>query len=285
MDLPTTNVLSICSGIGGLDLALRIACERVRTVCFVEREACAAATLVKLMEAKALDCAPIWDDAQSFDGKPWRGVVDIVTAGFPCQPFSTAGRQLGESDPRHLWPSIERIVGEVEAPLVFLENVPELLRLGYESVRRGLEGMGYRVEAGLFTAREVGAGHRRQRVFILAYSKSLADTNGGGREAAHVSKREGRRVADASRCGQSLAFPPGPNAIEEWRHLLNREPLLTPCAPKEAISKLCGMADGAPSARDQLRMLGNAVVPLVGAHAFAALWRSMLREEVGSKQG
>ena len=84
--------LSLCAGYGGLELGISIAEPGYRTVCFVEREAHAAATLVARMADAALDSAPVWDDLRSFDGRPWRGKVHILTAGYPCQPFSMAGQ-------------------------------------------------------------------------------------------------------------------------------------------------------------------------------------------------
>ncbi|MAY89472.1 MAG: DNA methyltransferase [Pseudooceanicola sp.] len=160
--------LSLCSGAGGLDLGLTIAMPGYRTVGHVERETYAAAILVARMEEAALDPAPVWDDVGNFDGRPWRGAVDIVTAGYPCQPFSVAGKRRGADDPRHLWPHVARIIGEVEPPFVFLGNVAHHLRLGFPEVASGLVGMGYRLAAGLFTAAEVGAPHKRERLFILA---------------------------------------------------------------------------------------------------------------------
>jgi DNA (cytosine-5)-methyltransferase 1 len=169
--------LSLCSGAGGLDLGLAIAIPGYRAVGHVERETFAAATLVARMEDAALDPAPVWDDVATFDGRPWRGAVDIVTAGYPCQPFSVAGKRRGADDPRHLWPHVARIVGETEPPFVFLENVAHHLRLGFPEVAGGLVGMGYRLAAGLFTAAEVGAPHKRERLFILAHRERdhLAD--------------------------------------------------------------------------------------------------------------
>jgi len=169
--------LSLCSGAGGLDLGLTIAIPGYRTVGHVERETFAAATLVARMEDATLDYAPVWDDVASFDGRPWRGAVDIVSAGYPCQPFSVAGKRLGTEDPRHLWPHVARIIGEVEPPFVFLENVAHHLRLGFPEVASGLVGMGYKLAAGLFTAAEVGAPHKRERLFILAIREgdALAD--------------------------------------------------------------------------------------------------------------
>jgi DNA (cytosine-5)-methyltransferase 1 len=134
----------------------------------VERETFAAAIIVARMEDASLDRAPVWDDVVSFDGKPWRGAVDILSAGYPCQPFSVAGKRRGADDPRHLWPHVARIIREIEPPFVFLENVAHHLRLGFPEVASGLVGMGYRLAAGIFTAAEVGAPHKRERLFILA---------------------------------------------------------------------------------------------------------------------
>jgi len=96
-------------------------------VAHVERDPFAAAVLVARMADQALDQAPVWDDLRSFDGRPWRGRVDLVTAGFPCQPWSAAGRRQGIEDDRWLWPDVARIVAEVGPRLVLLENVPVLL--------------------------------------------------------------------------------------------------------------------------------------------------------------
>ena len=129
------------------------------------------------MEDASLDQAVIWDDIATFDGTPLRGAVDLVSAGYPCQPFSVAGKRRGADDPRHLWPHVARIIGEVEPPFVFLENVAHHLRLGFPEVASGLVGMGYKLAAGLFTAAEVGAPHKRERLFILAIREGdeLAD--------------------------------------------------------------------------------------------------------------
>lgn len=170
--------LSLCAGAGGLDLGLHLAVPDYRTICYVERESFAASTLVVRMEDAALDLAPVWDDVTNFDGKAWRGVVDIVHGGYPCQPFSVAGRKLGNKDPRHLWPHIARIVREVKPPVCFFENVGGHLRLGFKQVHDDLRSMGYRVKAGLFTAAEVGAPHKRERLFILAYREGFFGERG-----------------------------------------------------------------------------------------------------------
>lgn len=169
MDTHTCRILSLCTGVGGIELGFKLAVPTSRTVAYVEIEAYACEILVKRMEEKILDEAPIWSNIKSFDGKPWRGKVDIITGGYPCQPFSIAGKKLGDRDPRHLWPYIRRIISEVEPTMCFFENVGGHLQLGFEQVHDDLQRLGYTVKAGLFTAEEVGAPHRRERLFILAY--------------------------------------------------------------------------------------------------------------------
>ena len=151
MNVDQCTNLSLCSGGGGLDLGLELALGSLRTVCWVEWEAFAINYLVEAMEAECLAQAPVYTDLRTFDGRPWRGVVDCLTAGYPCQPFSVAGKRRGQDDPRHLWPHVARVVGEVEPAIVFLENVPGHLSLGFEQVARDLQAMGYGVAAGLFT--------------------------------------------------------------------------------------------------------------------------------------
>lgn len=163
------NGLALCSGIGCLDLGLRIATAgSYRVVCHVEWEAFPASTLVARMEEKALDQAPVWDDITTFDGRPWHGVVDIVTAGLPCQPYSLAGERKAHDDERALWPEFVRIVEEVEPAIVFLENIANFLRF-YGPVWSELSRLGFiHAPPLLYTAHEVGAIHERKRLFVLA---------------------------------------------------------------------------------------------------------------------
>src|SRR3990170_1286264 len=112
-----------------LDLGLRLALPNSRTVCYVEIEAFACEILVSRMEDKCLDEAPMWTDLKTFDGKPWRGVVDIIIGGYPCQPFSYAGRRGGTDDPRHLWPHIRNLVEVIRPSICFFENVEGHLTL------------------------------------------------------------------------------------------------------------------------------------------------------------
>lgn len=166
------NVLGICAGIGGLELGVKLALPQARGVCYIEREAYAQATLVARMEAEALDQAPIWSDLRTFDGRAWRGKVDLVCGGIPCQPFSVAGKRSGIADGRWLWPDFVRVVDETGAWCLFLENVPGLRTKGLPVILEDLAESGWSAEWGLFSAQEVGAPHRRQRLFLLAVTDS-----------------------------------------------------------------------------------------------------------------
>ncbi len=162
------NIIELCAGYGGLGLGLTLALGETRVKCYVEREISVARQLVARFQDGSLAPADIWSDVKTFDGRPHRGQTDILCAGYPCQPFSCAGKQLAEKDPRHLWPHVARIVREAQPDQVFLENVDAHLRLGFYEVARELQAMGYRIAAGLFSAEEVGLPHRRLRLFALA---------------------------------------------------------------------------------------------------------------------
>ena len=283
MAIPTFNVLSLCSGYGGLDLGLRYAGVPARTVCYVEREAYAAANLAALMQAGELAEAPIWSDLVTFDGKPWRGLLDVVAAGFPCQPHSVAGKRQGKQDARWLWDDIARIIRECEPGAVIIENVPGLLRSGLRDVLQDLALLGYDAVWTRRDASEAGAPHRRSRIFLLAYARSsdlrqqhrwcqrasgqgslqsvwageaMADPDCGGQQgqrgsrvldgqwAPHGNDPDGRGCASAG-----VAGAPGPDDTEGWG---------TYAGPLPAVRR---DADGSTSRVDRLRLLGNGVVP------------------------
>ena len=214
------DVLSLFSGAGGLDLGLRLAIPGSRVVAYVEREAYAAATLVARMEDATLDPAPVWDDVSTFDGRPWRGIVDCVAGGFPCQDISVAGRGAGIRGARSgLWSEFARIIREVGPDYVFVENVEALAVRGLDTVLGDLAGLGFDAEWSVFSAAAVGAPHLRKRLFILAGLSdairnplrqfpewdlleqaerwdAVARHHGGERNAS-----DGRAVADAARLG------------------------------------------------------------------------------------
>jgi DNA (cytosine-5)-methyltransferase 1 len=162
------RTISLFAGLGCIDYALR---EWCRTVCYVEREAYAAAVLVARMADEALDHAPVWDDVTTFDGLPWRGKVDLVSGGFPCQDISVAGKGAGLAGERSgLWREYARIVEEVQPRYVFIENVKALVSRGLETVLGDLAALGFDAEWGVFSAAEVGAPHLRERLFVLAHT-------------------------------------------------------------------------------------------------------------------
>lgn len=173
MDTPQTIThVSLCAGYGGIDLGLKRAIPDLRTIAFSEIEGYACANLVAKMEAGLLDAAPIWTNLKTFPWSEFRGKVDILSGGYPCQPFSAAGKRLGTEDPRHLWPFIADGIRLMQPRVCFFENVEGHISLGLRAVIEELGSMGYQVSWGIFSASEVGAPHQRKRVFILAHRQS-----------------------------------------------------------------------------------------------------------------
>lgn len=201
------NHISLCAGYGGIDLGLRRAIPDLRTIAFSEIEAFACANLVAKMEAGYLDSAPIWTNLKTFDFSKFRGLVGILSGGWPCQPFSQCGLRKGDTDERHLFPYIMQGVDACHPDLLFFENVEGIIttKLQLEGqadpvgtpvllhVLRELERRGYTATWDLFSAEETGAPHRRNRVFILAY-------------ANHARLERYARYADGSsreKCGEA----------------------------------------------------------------------------------
>ena len=176
---PTYNVLDCFSGYGGFGLGLRLAYPdaELRTVAYIEWDKYCQRVIQARIEDGHLDDAPIWDDIKSFDGRPWRGVVDILSAGFPCQPHSNAGLRKGADDDRNLWPDTLRVISEVGAKRVILENVPGILvgsdgRPPYGGTVVGeLAEIGYDAEWRVVSAADAGAPHLRQRWWLMAHSR------------------------------------------------------------------------------------------------------------------
>lgn len=163
------RILSLCSGVGGLDLGVRIAASNAVTVGYAEIEAYAASVLAARIADGWMDAAPIWlGDLRELDPTPWRGLVDCIIGGYPCQPFSHAGQRRGNDDERSLWGGIAELIADLQPRRCFFENVSGHLSLGFDQVGADLQSMGYRVAAGIFSAAEVGASHRRERLFIMA---------------------------------------------------------------------------------------------------------------------
>lgn len=170
------NELALFAGIGGGLLGSRLL--GWRTVCAVEIEPFCIDRLMQRQNEGHLDSFPIWDDIRTFDGKPWRGVVDVVSGGFPCQDISCAGKGAGiEGERSGLWSEMARIIGEVRPKYAFVENTPALLVRGIDRVLGDLAEMGYDARWGVVSAAAVGACHIRERLWILAYTDSKRKKN------------------------------------------------------------------------------------------------------------
>ena len=176
------NELSLFSGFGGFSLGLRLAGLDVQTVAYVEIDPYCQKVLKARMQDGHLDNAPIWPDIRAFSGEQCRGVVDIITAGFPCQPHSVAGKRAGALDDRNLWPDTLRVISEVGPGIVLLENVPGILANGYAGTVVGqLASAGYDALWGLLSASGVGAPHVRTRWWCLAYPNRFRARESGWR--------------------------------------------------------------------------------------------------------
>jgi len=287
--------LALCSGVGGLEVGIGLAFDGFHAVCHVEREAFAAAVIVARMEEQALGAAPIWDDLLTFDGTGWRGRVDCITTGFPCQPFSQAGSRLKTDDERWLWPHIERIIGEVGPWLIILENVPGILDGGAAPILGSLAEMGYDAEWGVLAAAQVGAAHKRDRWFCVAvrpeYLDALADAHGRHRVepdtipggSRPISSEGQQRFVRGGGRGATVADPHDSRRGEQRRPISNVEKYQTAECGGWWATELClgRVADGVAYRVDRLRAIGNGVVPLQAAHAVRSLCERLLERGGG----
>lgn len=187
------KILDVFAGIGGFSLAAHWL--GWQTVAFVEKDEFCQKVL-----RKNFGDIPIYDDIRTFSGKPFRGRVDIITGGFPCQPFSVAGNQKGSSDERHLFPEMLRVIGEVEPSWVVAENVRGLLGIEsgetFDEICSSLENLGYAVQTFCIPACAVNAPHRRDRLWIVAHADS-ARTHSGCGEVQGANGKVSERNDDA----------------------------------------------------------------------------------------
>lgn len=205
------NGLALFAGVGGLELGVNLIIPESRTVCFVEGEAYNIEVIQNKIEKKQLEEAIIFSDVQSFGSvcHLFSGKVDFITAGFPCQPFSTAGDRKGTKDERWLWGSIIEIISQVRPSFLFLENVSNLINEwgAFDEISKSLSEIGFNLEWGTLRASEVGANHHRNRLFIFGYKPEslkfinpvLPHTNqiGWNKELSNI--RGGK--SDVIRCG------------------------------------------------------------------------------------
>jgi DNA (cytosine-5)-methyltransferase 1 len=267
-------------------LALELAIPAVRPVLYVEREAFAAALVVEAIEAGYLAEAPLWANLRTLRGRRFRGCLDLIFGGIPCQPHSEAGPALGAADERDLWPPTRRLLVQSGAWAIFIENVGGMLHTGgAHRIHRGLRRLGFAVAGGLFTAAEVGGSHERERLFILGVNDALADPDRAGspqrlrfgrdpRPQPAAPERGGRAMGDSDRgrrggrpivalrepeqrafdpwTGPGPAFPPGPDDDGGWARTLAVWPHLEPVVcgkPYELATRLDRARQWATAAR------------------------------------
>ena len=263
MDNPQEiTVLSLCSGYGGLELGLSRAIQNPLRVVAVEVEAYSLANLVAKAEEGKLAIEAMYPDLRTFPAERFSGCFDFILAGYPCQPFATAGNRKGKDDPRHLWPYIRDIIETIEPLCCFFENVRGHLTLGYPDVYRGLRNLGFQVEQGIFSAAESGATHLRERLFILA---SYTEHN----RRVHLCMGDSRILAirqNKTEVGcknwDTFELVNGVVAPEKWKLTGESDP--RPLFLRDV--------DGSASEMDRLRLLGNGVVPQQAELAFRALY-------------
>ena len=239
------NELALFAGAGGGILGGHLL--GWRTVCAVEWEPYPASVLCARQNDGLLPPFPIWDDVQTFDGKPWRGIVDVVSGGFPCQDISAAGKGAGIDGERSgMWREMARVIREVGPRFVFVENSPMLTSRGLGAVLGDLASMGFDAKWGVLGAADVGAKHKRDRIWIvgkqMANTKELfsdgindnprismeskkksefGDSFGSGNVAdSHVSqlKREGKSIGiqqGFARIGDSSSLVSNPSSLRQ----------------------------------------------------------------------
>ena len=196
------NELALFAGAGGGLLGSHLL--GWRTVCAVEWDPYPACILAARQNDKILPPFPIWDDVQTFDGKPWRGIVDVVSGGFPCQAYSTAASGKNTAD--DLWPEMRRIVADVAPRYVFAENVS---RIAIDQAANDCESMGYKTKAISLSAKDLGADHVRERFWLLAYSddngKLLRSINAKTRWMQNMEASVWKSYSESSRMADGMA--------------------------------------------------------------------------------
>ena len=288
------NELALFAGAGGGILGGHLL--GWRTICAVEWEPYPASVLCARQNDGLLPPFPIWDDVQTFDGNPWRGIVDVVSGGFPCQDISAAGKGAGLDGKRSgMWRHMARVVGEVRPRYVFVENSPMLTTRGGARVVGELAEMGYDCRWTVMGAADVGANHQRDRMWIVGKSKrkglegqrsqprqqevaqpwdsgSLADTNNAGikwREQQSQSSDKQRELANTP--NQRDVWGQWLMGFAEQEHDSGRGKTDGSRKWWEAEPNVGRVADGVAARVDRLKAIGNGQVPLCAATAWRIL--------------
>ena len=263
------NELALFAGAGGGILGGKLL--GWRTVCAVEWEAYPASVLCARQNDGLLPPFPIWDDVQTFDGHPWRGIVDVISGGFPCQDISAAGKGAGIDGERSgMWGEMARIIREVRPRYVFVENSPMLTSRGLGRVLGDLASMGFDARWGVLGAADVGANHQRDRIWIVAHAKRQ-----------RLEGQPDSRKQEVARLGSGSALAHTEDKGDVWRqwelgfaqqeHDSGRG---STNGSREwwSVEPAVGrVADGVAARVDRLKAIGNGQVPLCAATAWRIL--------------
>jgi len=234
------NELALFAGAGGGILGGKLL--GWRTICAVEFDAYAASVLLARQNDGLLEPFPIWNDVRTFDGRPWRGSIGVVSGGFPCQDISAAGKGAGiEGERSGLWMEMARIIDEVRPSFALVENSPLLTSRGLGRVLGDLAEMGFDARWGVLGASDIGAPHKRERMWIVAYS-----------ERNEQSRKEScdRKNGRMGRIIKSISW--------------NRD-----C--ESALREFRGMDDGMAYGVERTDTIRNGQVPIVAATAWRIL--------------
>ena len=273
------NELALFAGAGGGILGGHLL--GWRTVCAVEWEPFPASVLCARQNDGFLPPFPIWDDIQTFDGKPWRGIVDVVSGGFPCQDISAAGKGAGIDGERSgMWREMARVVSEVRPKFVFVENSPMLVTRGLERVLGDLTSLGYDTRWTVMGAADVGAPHQRDRIWIRSVLAN-ANLSQCKREGESIGVLEGfPRVRDGG------AMVPNTTSKRQQRQGQYEQSVYkkTNCYGQTDNVKPIGrsniwatepnvgrVVNGVAARMDRLKAIGNGQVPEVARRAWEAL--------------
>jgi len=237
------NELALFAGVGGGILGSKLL--GWKTVCAVEINAYRARRLMQRQNEGFLPPFPIWDDVCTFDGRPWQGIVEVVSGGFPCQDISSAGKGAGiDGDRSGLWREMARIISEVRPKYIFVENSPMLTIRGIGTVLGNLAEMGFDAQWGVLGAAHAGFDHQRNRIWIVAHTAEIG--------------RKGRKQSTIQEKGRQ---------IKERMEALCQSALQTDIPAPDTFGNPLGLAHR----MDRLQAIGDGQVPAVAAMAWKIL--------------
>ena len=216
---------------------------------------------------------PVWDDVCTFGRAVWPEDVDVIHAGFPCQPWSVAGNRKGQGDSRNLWPDTLRVVCELRPRYVFLENVPTLITHPYfrNAILGGLAESGYDAVWAVLGADDVGAPHRRKRLWLLATDADQLHDNLGRHGTSTVCWQRSE-TAELSRCQETANADSGGSKKQRRPRPTTTKNFSYRCGDWwDNFPYLGGMVDGLANRSHRVRVLGNGQVPLCAAVAWCML--------------